>query len=138
MTISEPNYYPSLPQGNFRSFVILKDVKNYISIVSCIGKEFLVSVIDKALTKFKKPKHFVCYSDPCLNPVVLPFYSSISFKISKILSRFGFKVPFIPVNKINFFFLLKILFLLRTGVTSILFHVLLVILVISNMETAES
>ena len=28
---------------------------------------------------------------------------SISFKISKILSRFGFKVSFRPVNKINFF-----------------------------------
>ena len=31
------------------------------------------SVIDKALDKFKKPKHSVCHSDLSLNPVVLLF-----------------------------------------------------------------
>ena len=69
-------------------------------------------VIEKALNKFKKPKSSVRNSDSCLNPmvlvfyflnpVVLAFYFLISFKISKILSRFGYKVSFRPVNKIKF------------------------------------
>ena len=58
--------------------------------------------VTKALNKFKKLKHSVCHSAPCLNPVVLPFYSMISFKISKILSRFVFIVSFRPINKIKF------------------------------------
>ena len=41
----------------------------------------------------------ICHSYLCLNPAVLPFYSSISFKISKIISRFGFKVSFKRVNE---------------------------------------
>ena len=52
------------------------------------------------MNKFKK--HFVCHSDPCLNPVVSPSYASISFKISKILSHFGFKVSFRSVDKMKF------------------------------------
>ena len=60
-------------------------------------------VIDKALKKFKKPKHFVCHSDRCLNPAVLSFYFSISFKFSKTLSRFDFIVSFRLVNKIKLF-----------------------------------
>ena len=59
-------------------------------------------VIDKALYKFKKSKQSVCHSDPCHNPVVLPYYSLPSFKISKILPRFSFKVSFRPINKIKF------------------------------------
>ena len=45
----------------------------------------------------------VCHSDQCHNPVVLPFYSSLSFKISKILSCFGFKVSFRLVNNVGHF-----------------------------------
>ena len=61
----------------------------------------ITSVIDKVLNKFKKPKHSVCHSDSCFNREVLPFYSSIFLKISKILSHFGFKFSFRP-NKIIF------------------------------------
>ena len=61
----------------------------------------ILSVIDKVLNKFKKSKHSLCHSDPCLNPVVLPSYNSIPFKISKIFSCFGFKISFRTVNKIK-------------------------------------
>ena len=98
-----------------------------------LSRDYSRSVIDKALSKFKKSKHSFCHSDPCLNPVILSFYPSLSFKSSKIFSRFGYKVSFRPVNKIKFS-LLKILFLLRTGVAFILFHVLLVILVILDKQ----
>ena len=60
------------------------------------------TLIEKALNKFKKHKHSVCNSESCLNPVVLSFYCLISIKISKILSRFGFKVSFKPINNIKF------------------------------------
>ena len=60
-----------------------------------------LSVNAKALMKFKMPKCFVCHSDLYINPVVLPFYFSISFKIPKIISGFGFKVSFKLVNKIK-------------------------------------
>ena len=43
--------------------------------------------IDKALNKFQKSKHSVHHPDPCLNLVILPFYFSISFTFSKILSH---------------------------------------------------
>ena len=60
------------------------------------------SVTDKAFNKFKKPEFSVRHSDPRFNPVVLPFYSLIAFKISKIVSRVVFKVSFKPVNRIKF------------------------------------
>ena len=58
-------------------------------------------IIDKALNKFKKPKHCVSHFDLCLNPIALLSFSSIPFKIFKFLSQFGFKVSFKPVNKIK-------------------------------------
>ena len=67
-------------------------------------------IIDKTMNKFKKPES----SATCLNIVILHFYFSISFKISKIPSQFGFKTFFKSVNKIKFYHLQQILFLLRS------------------------
>ena len=80
----------------------LSNELNYLKSLA-LSRGYNPSVIDKALTKFKKPKHSVCHSDLCLNPAVLPFYSSISFKISKIFSWFDFKVCFKSLNKIKFY-----------------------------------
>ena len=69
-------------------------------------------MIDEAL--FKDPNSSIDHlNGPWGNSAVLVFYSRISFKISKILSRFDFKVCFEPVNKVKFS-LLKNLVLRRT------------------------
>ena len=90
----------------YHALHICSDPFNLFNELNCLkslalSRGYNPSIIDKTLNKLKKPKHSVCHSDPCLNPVVLPFYSSISFEISKILSHFGFKVSFKPV-KIKF------------------------------------
>ena len=74
---------------------------NYLKSLA-MSKGYNPSVTDKALNKLKMFKRCVYHSDPCLNPVILPFYSSISLKISKILSRFDFKNSSKPVTKIEF------------------------------------
>ena len=61
------------------------------------------SVINKALGKFKKNKRSACHSDSCPDSVASDFYSSISFKISEMLSCFGFEFSFKPVSKIKFY-----------------------------------
>ena len=81
------------------------------------------------LKKFKKFKLSVYRFDKCLSPVVLSFYSSIPFKISKIFLCLFSKSLLDLLTKTNFP-LLNIILLLRTGVASILFHVPFVILVI--------
>ena len=93
-------------------------------------------VIDKALNKFKKIKQSVCYSDLCLNPVVLPFYSSFSFKISFHL--FVSKSSLNLLTKLKSHFP-KILFLLRTWVACILVPVLFeTSIILSKQKAAES
>ena len=67
-----------------------------------ISRKYNLSIIEKALNKFKNPKRSVCPSNPSRNRVILPFYSSIFFKTYEILSHFSFKVYFKPVNEINF------------------------------------
>ena len=79
----------------------LSNELNYLKFLD-LSRGSTHSVIYEALNKFKKPKHSVCHSDLCLNPAVLSFYSSISFKISEILSCFGVKVSFRPANKFKF------------------------------------
>ena len=82
---------------------------NYIKSLA-LSRSYNPSVIDKALNKFKKPKNSVCHSGPCLDPVVLPFYSSISFKTLKsvhvsvskslldlLLSKIKFSYPKDPI-----------------------------------------
>ena len=71
---------------------------NYLQYLA-LSREYNPSIINKVLNKFNKLKYSACYSDFCLNPVVLHFYFAISFKISKILSRFDSKVPFKHINK---------------------------------------
>ena len=81
---------------------ILSKELNYLKSLA-LSRGYNPSVIDKALNKFNKPQCSVSHSSNSQTiSVVLPFYPSISFKISKILSRFGFKVSFTPVNKIKF------------------------------------
>ena len=72
----------------YRVLHISSDLSNLSNEIICIKylplfRSYNPSVIDKALNKFKKPKNSVCHSGPCLDPVVLPFYSSISFKTLK-------------------------------------------------------
>ena len=66
---------------------------------------FLGAIIPLSLLKpwiNSRNLNTICHSDSYLNSIVLPFYSLIAFKISIILSCFGFKVCFRPVNKIKF------------------------------------
>ena len=75
---------------------------NYLKSLA-LSRGYNPPVIGKTLNKFKKPeKKYFYNSDPCLNPIILPLYSLLSFKISKTISRFRFKVSFRPVNKIKF------------------------------------
>ena len=63
------------------------------------------SIIDVALRKFNKPVHESTLHSKVFNSknvVILPFYSRLSYKISRILSRFGFRIVFKPVNKVCF------------------------------------
>ena len=88
----------------YRTFMICSGPSNHSNELNGLkslvpSRGYNPSAIDKALNKFKKSKRSVCHSDPCLNPMVLPFYSLISFKIFKIPLRFGYKVYFKSVFK---------------------------------------
>ena len=107
-----PNHPPQQKMAAFYTYVyqalhICSDPSNlskklhYFKSLA-LSQSYNPSIIQKALNKFKKPKHSVCHPDPCLNPVLLPFCSSISFKISKILSCFCFKISFRHPKKIIF------------------------------------
>ena len=92
---------------------------NYLKSLA-FNRRYMQSIIDKALNKFKELKCSVCLSDVYPNSMVLPFYSSISFKITKILSQFGLKVSINFLTNSNYY-LLNTLFLMRTDVVSISF-----------------
>ena len=66
--------------------------------------------------------------------IVLLFYSSISFKISKILLHFGFKISFRLVNKLKLSFAKDLILTENQRVASTLFHLFLVILVILDKQ----
>ena len=81
------------------SFVLIFTTSpNYLTSLA-LPPGYNTFITDKALTKFEKSKHSVLHSDPCLNPVILHLYFSITFKSFKILSRFGLKATFKLVKK---------------------------------------
>ena len=74
------------------TYLIFFNEFNYLRSLA-VFQEYNSSVIRKILNKFKSLKRFTCHwNEPCGNFVVLTFYSFISCIISKILSRFSFKV----------------------------------------------
>ena len=85
-------------------FSDLSDPSNEVNYLKCqaISRRYNLSMTTKSLNKFKNLNCLVCHwKEICGNFVVLLFYSTISFKISKILSHFGFNVCFKLVSKIK-------------------------------------
>ena len=78
-------------------FIELNYVKSF-----ALARSYNPSNINKTINKFKKSKRSACHYNSSLKSACLPFYSSIAFKTSKILSQFGCKVSFKFINKIIF------------------------------------
>ena len=76
---------------------------NYFKFVA-VSQGCNPSIIVKVSNNLKNNKLSACLSNkPCCDSVGLPFYSSISFRFSIILSHFIFKVCFKSANKIKVF-----------------------------------
>ena len=66
-----------------------------------LSRGYNPSIIDRAVWKFGKSRVSSSIDASAFNVVVLYFFSSLCYKVSNLLSRFGFRVVFRPV-KFNF------------------------------------